>query len=126
MAGIRSGFLKITACLARGDALCSRPCDDPNALPALSEYRNGKTWELRGCPLKQIPQSVRLFLSDFEKIKDGIMAPYNPTDSPEKFSDMADVYMDWLPYFRVRALKRDNPTNSDGLDLIARARAGML
>jgi hypothetical protein len=69
--------------------------------------RNGIPFVVRGCPFKQVPHSVNLFLEDMEKQVAGHMAPYRHDEMPAKFQDMLELYKVWRPFFEIRRRQRD-------------------
>lgn len=121
MAGLHSGYLQVSACKARGDALCSRDCENPEGRPAFSVVNRQQVFEVRGCPFKQITRSTTAFILDLDKIKSGVVSPFSRSEFPAKFGAFFDMYESWLAFFQRRKMQRDQePT---GLSEIQKYRA---
>ena len=106
----------MTYCKARGDAICSRDCENPDANAAMSVTKNGTKFTVRGCPVKQIPANVRFFYQDRDKLERGILAAYSHEEIPAKFVTMCELYDNWFPFLLDMATKRDRRPDTTSID----------
>jgi hypothetical protein len=104
-----------------GDRLCSVFCDAKG--PSLTFTRQGVKHRVYGCPVAHVPQTVKIFMRDYDRIRDGIVTPYRMEELPSKFDAFISLYTDWSSYFERTKEKMDETNVPDTMKQIQEYRA---